>query len=108
MLQQANIGELQQAAPHAVLQHRAADQQPEQCARRVQQIDAVIEPQDFVDEVAVNRTLGDHFLAEAREQLVEYLASTGKQPVSMRPCGTPFRGSCAWGNVSRSRTVTSS
>ena len=83
MLQQANIGKLQQAAPHAVLQHWTADQQPQQCARRVQQIDAVIEPQDFVDDITVNGTLGDHFFAETREQLVEYFASSGKQPVSV-------------------------
>ena len=81
MLQQANIGKLQQPAPHAVLQHRAADQKPEQHARRIHQIDAVIEPTDLVDDIAVNCALRDHFFAETREQLVEHLASSGEQPV---------------------------
>ena len=81
MLHQANVGKLQQPAPHPVLQHWAADQQPEQRARRVQQIDAVIKPKDLVDDIAVDSALRYHFFAQAREELLEYLASSGEQPV---------------------------
>jgi len=81
VLHQANVGKLQQPAPHPVLQHWAADQQPEQRARRVQQIDAVIKPKDLVDDIAVDSALRYHFFAQAREELLEYLASSGEQPV---------------------------
>ena len=81
VLHQANVGKLQQPAPHPVLQRWAADQQPEQRARRVQQIDAVIKPKDLVDDIAVDSALRYHFFAQAREELLEYLASSGEQPV---------------------------
>jgi len=41
----------------------------------------VIEPKDLVDDITVNGALRDHFFAQPREKLVEYLASSGEQPV---------------------------
>jgi hypothetical protein len=51
-LPQSDIGKLQQPAPHAPLQHRAAYRQPDEFARRVAQIAALIEPKDSVEDIA--------------------------------------------------------
>ena len=41
----------------------------------------MIKPKDLVDDIAVDSALRYHFFAQAREELLEYLASSGEQPV---------------------------
>ena len=46
------------------------NQQPLQRIRRVQQINAVIEPKDVLDDTIVNSALRDHFVVQTRENLI--------------------------------------
>jgi len=91
-LAQSNVRKLQQPAPHAALQHRAADCKPVQIAGRVVQIEAVVEPKNFIDDVAGGGALRNHFIGEAWKQLLEHLASPGKQAVRVSSLRNAFPG----------------
>ena len=89
-LPQSDIGKLQQPAPHAPLQHRAAYRQPDEFARRVAQIAALIEPKNSVEDIARDSALRYHFTSETRKQLFEHLASPGEQAVGMSSLRNAF------------------
>ena len=80
---QADIGQLEHTATYKLFQHRATHQQPLQRTWCVAKVDAVVEPQDFVDDVAINCPLADCFFAQFWEKLVQYLSSACEQAVSM-------------------------
>jgi hypothetical protein len=90
LLAEPDIVKLQQPAPHAAFEHRAAEQQAEELARGVAQIATVVEPEDLVDHVAVDGTLRRQLRAQTRKQLLEHFAAAGEQAVRMTPLRHAF------------------
>jgi hypothetical protein len=107
-LPQADIGQTQQPAAHAVLQQGAAHREADQRARRVAQAAAVVEPDNIRDDIAADSPFRDELFRQARKQLFEPLAPPSEQRMGVPPRGTPLRGSAASGTPSRSMTVTRS
>lgn len=90
LLAKAKSGELAHPMSHALLQCWAADQEPKQSTRCIVQIDAIVEPQGVVGDIAIERRLRDQLLAEAGKQLLEDFATAGQQPVGVAPLRHSF------------------
>jgi hypothetical protein len=69
---------------------RRREQEAHELARGVAQIEAVVEPEDAVDDIAGDRAFRRQFFAEAGKKLVEHLAAAGEQAVRMTPLRHAF------------------
>jgi hypothetical protein len=76
---------LQQPPPNLILEHRAAYAEAIQFTRHVAKVDAVVEPKALIDEITGESALGNHFLREPGEPLLEYLATARKQAMRVSP-----------------------